>query len=33
MSQPEIEARLDLLAGRKRGSTRYVSTRRGKPRP
>jgi len=30
MTRPEIEARLDLLVGRKNNSTRYVSKRKGK---
>jgi hypothetical protein len=30
MTRPEIEARLDLLVGRKKNSTRYVSKRKGK---
>lgn len=34
MSQPEIDARIDLLVGRKKGTTRYVSAgkKKGKAR-
>jgi hypothetical protein len=30
MTRPEIEVRLDLLVGRKKNTTRYVSKRKGK---
>lgn len=30
MSKPEIDARIDLLVGRKKNTTRYVSKRKGK---
>lgn len=33
MTRPEIDARIDLLVGRKKNSTRYVSTRKGKGKP
>lgn len=33
MTQPEIDARVDLLVGRKKNTTRYVSTRRKGKKP
>lgn len=29
MTKPEIDARIDLLVGRKKNTTRYVSKRKG----
>jgi hypothetical protein len=30
MTRPEIDARIDLIVGRKKNTTRYVSKRKGK---